>query len=108
MTDCVMLDIGGSFVKHCAAQGGVFTAPGLFAIKESVYKAWAPATGRWLDFTDAEVTIDPTAGRFRAALAVDGPWRLLDGRFAASAGLWLAVTVIAASALTDPIGPTAA
>jgi 4'-phosphopantetheinyl transferase EntD len=80
----------------------------LFAIKESVYKAWAPATGRWLDFTDAEVTIDPTAGRFRAALAVDGPWRLLDGRFAASAGLWLAVTAIAASALTDPIGPTAA
>ena len=35
MTDCVMLDIGGSFVKHCSANGGVFTAPGLFAIRES-------------------------------------------------------------------------
>ena len=35
MTDCVMLDIGGSFVKHSAVEGGVFTAPGLFAIKEN-------------------------------------------------------------------------
>ena len=35
MTDCVMLDIGGSFVKHCAVEGGAFTAPGQFAIKES-------------------------------------------------------------------------
>ncbi len=68
----------------------------LFAIKESVYKAWAPATGRWLDFADAEVAIAPAAGRFRVALAVDGPWRHLDGRFGAGAGLWLAVTAIAA------------
>ena len=35
MTDCVMLDIGGSFVKHSVANGGAFTEPGQFAIKES-------------------------------------------------------------------------
>ena len=44
----------------------------LFCAKESVYKAWFPATGRWLGFLDAEVTIDP-AGCFTARLAVPGP-----------------------------------
>lgn len=43
----------------------------LFSAKESVYKAWAPLTGTFLDFDGAEVTIDP-AGGFVARLLVPG------------------------------------
>lgn len=64
MTDCVMLDIGGSFVKHCAVEGGAFTAPGQFAIKESGTK---------------EEIIDPILGFLKAhpaarvAVSMPGP-----------------------------------
>ena len=30
----------------------------LFSAKESIYKAWYPATGQWLDFHDVIVTIE--------------------------------------------------
>ncbi|MFC8195259.1 4'-phosphopantetheinyl transferase [Streptomyces sp. NPDC057298] len=55
----------------------------LFSAKESVYKAWFPLTGKWLDFAEAdiEVFVDPgrtTSGGFRAALLVPGP--VVDGR----------------------------
>jgi len=43
----------------------------LFCVKEAVYKAWYPLTGRWLGFEDVEVTIDPA--RFRVRLLVPGP-----------------------------------
>ena len=58
----------------------------LFSAKESVYKAWFRATGRWLGFEDAEVTIDPVARAFHARLpsgwrpAADRLRRPLDGR----------------------------
>jgi 4'-phosphopantetheinyl transferase EntD len=64
----------------------------LFSAKESVYKAWFPLTGRWLDFLEADVEIRPAAGStssgaFRATLLVDGP--LVDGRVAqAFDGRW--------------------
>jgi 4'-phosphopantetheinyl transferase EntD len=45
----------------------------LFSAKESVYKAWFPLTQRWLDFGQAIVTIEPTAGTFTADLLVPGP-----------------------------------
>ncbi|MFI5763619.1 4'-phosphopantetheinyl transferase [Streptomyces sp. NPDC051563] len=51
----------------------------LFSAKESVYKAWFPLTGRWLDFTQAELRFHPdpnpaaTAGEFHARLLVAGP-----------------------------------
>lgn len=45
----------------------------LFCAKEAVYKAWFPLTGRWLDFTEADVAIDPDTGTFRAHLLVPGP-----------------------------------
>lgn len=35
MLDCVMLDIGGTFVKHGAVQNGVFLPPGLFPVREN-------------------------------------------------------------------------
>ena len=37
----------------------------LFTMKESVYKAWFPLTGRWLDFQQASVRIDPVGWRLR-------------------------------------------
>ncbi|MGP2439907.1 4'-phosphopantetheinyl transferase family protein [Streptomyces sp. JW3] len=77
----------------------------LFSAKESVYKAWFPLTGKWLDFSEADIefTEDPGGpgrGTFRAALLVPGPEvgrrRLdqFDGRWAARDGLLVtAVTV---------------
>jgi 4'-phosphopantetheinyl transferase EntD len=70
----------------------------LFSAKESVYKAWFPLTGKWLDFSEAdiEISVDPgdrPGGAFRAALLVPGPWvggrRVdhFDGRWTAQHGL---------------------
>jgi 4'-phosphopantetheinyl transferase EntD len=49
----------------------------LFSAKEAVYKAWFPLTGRWLDFSEADILVDP-GGTFAARLLVPGP--VLDGR----------------------------
>ncbi|MDI1463055.1 4'-phosphopantetheinyl transferase superfamily protein [Catellatospora sp. KI3] len=65
----------------------------LFCAKEAVYKTWSPLTGgRWLDFLEADVALDPRAGTFRARLLVpgdcpdgrvltgfDGRWHVADG-----------------------------
>ncbi|WP_212830409.1 4'-phosphopantetheinyl transferase [Catellatospora sp. TT07R-123] len=64
----------------------------MFCAKEAVYKAWSPLTGRWLDFLEADVAVDPGAGTFRARLLVpgdcaggrvltgfDGRWHVADG-----------------------------
>ncbi|MGW7278828.1 4'-phosphopantetheinyl transferase family protein [Streptomyces sp. NPDC054844] len=70
----------------------------LFSAKESVYKAWFPLTGEWLDFMEADIEIsvnpgDPRRGTLRAALLVPGPTvggrRLthFDGRWTAGHGL---------------------
>jgi 4'-phosphopantetheinyl transferase EntD len=42
----------------------------LFTMKEAVYKAWAPVTGRWLEFQDVEIAIDVEAAVFRAEVKV--------------------------------------
>lgn len=74
----------------------------LFSAKESVYKAWAPVTGSWLDFDGADITIDPLAGTFVAILLCPGADLVgdargeLHGRFAVRANLL--VTAIARSA----------
>ncbi|MBK7074566.1 MAG: 4'-phosphopantetheinyl transferase superfamily protein [Myxococcales bacterium] len=54
----------------------------LFSAKESVYKAWRPVVGTWLGFEDVELTVDPTAATFAAAIAAPGPFPHLAGRFA--------------------------
>ncbi|MFJ7772032.1 4'-phosphopantetheinyl transferase [Streptomyces sp. NPDC097107] len=70
----------------------------LFSAKESVYKAWFPLTGEWLDFLEADIEIsvnpgDPRRGTLRATLLVPGPTvggrRLthFDGRWTAGRGL---------------------
>jgi 4'-phosphopantetheinyl transferase EntD len=74
----------------------------LFSAKEAVYKAWFPLTGRWLDFADAEVSIDPAASSFTARLLTSGPvldgheLRAFTGRFRVQDGL--IVTAIAVPA----------
>jgi 4'-phosphopantetheinyl transferase EntD len=45
----------------------------LFSAKESLYKAWFPMTGRWLDFTEALVTVDLSQGTLHAELCLPGP-----------------------------------
>ncbi|MFF2142908.1 4'-phosphopantetheinyl transferase [Kitasatospora sp. NPDC058190] len=64
----------------------------LFSAKESVYKAWFPLTGLWLDFHEAELDLSPD-GTFSARLLVPGPVvgdrRIegFDGRWAVRDGL---------------------
>jgi 4'-phosphopantetheinyl transferase EntD len=79
----------------------------LFSAKESVYKAWFPLTGKWLDFSEADIEIlpDPAprgpalSGRLRAQLLVPGPVvcgdrvAFFDGRWTVQRGL--IATVIA-------------
>lgn len=73
----------------------------LFSAKESVYKTWFPLTGRWLDFAEAEVAVNPTNGRFVAQLLVPGPelagrrWQEFHGRYLISDGLVLTAIVVA-------------
>ncbi|MDJ0460318.1 4'-phosphopantetheinyl transferase superfamily protein [Streptomyces sp. H27-C3] len=45
----------------------------LFSAKESVFKAWFPLTGRWLDFSECVIVPDPDLGTFTATLKVPGP-----------------------------------
>ncbi|HEX5596705.1 MAG TPA: 4'-phosphopantetheinyl transferase superfamily protein [Micromonosporaceae bacterium] len=66
----------------------------LFSAKESVYKAWFPLTGRWLDFTEAALTLDPVAGSFTARLLVPGPVRGFDGRYTVHDGLVLTAVAV--------------
>ncbi|WP_438948880.1 4'-phosphopantetheinyl transferase family protein, partial [Streptomyces mutabilis] len=78
----------------------------LFSAKESVYKAWFPLTGRWLDFTEADIEIsvdpgDPRGGTLRAALLVPGP--TVGGRcLSRFDGRWTARHGLIATAVTVP------
>jgi 4'-phosphopantetheinyl transferase EntD len=73
-------------------------------MKESVYKAWFPLTGSWLDFDEASITVEPGAGTFTAVLQVPGPvlngQRLtgFTGRFATMDGLVLTAIAVPAGA----------
>ena len=75
-----------------AAMPDIFWDRILFCVKESVYKAWFPLTGRWLGFEDAAVDFDAVNRSFTARLLVAGPvvndkvltgfdglWRVSDG-----------------------------
>lgn len=73
----------------------------LFSVKESVYKAWFPCTGRWLDFTEAVVTIDPAAGTFAARLLVPGPV-LAGSRLTGFIGRWTVCDRLLATAVAVP------
>ncbi|HEY6309510.1 MAG TPA: 4'-phosphopantetheinyl transferase superfamily protein [Streptosporangiaceae bacterium] len=79
----------------------------LFCVKEAVYKAWFPVAQRWLDFHEADITINAAAidaehGTFSARLLVPGPLVAgsplteLRGRWLAARGLLLTAIVVPA------------
>jgi len=75
----------------------------LFSMKESVYKAWFPLTGSWLDFHEASITVEPSAGTFAAVLQVPGP--VLDGReLTTFAGRFSASDSLVLTAIAVPAG----
>ncbi|GGT07037.1 putative 4'-phosphopantetheinyl transferase [Planobispora rosea] len=73
----------------------------LFCAKEAVYKAWFPLTGRWLNFEDARVTVDPHQDRFSARLLVDGP--MVNGRkLRGFSGRWMSENGLILTAIVMP------
>src|SRR5258708_1182161 len=93
----------------CGAGGGVGAGGTevcwggmLFSAKESVYKAWFPATGQRLGFSDADVELDVT-GSFAAHLIVPGPMiggrrvEAFDGFWAVGRGLVVTAVAVPAS-----------
>ena len=83
----------------------------LFSAKESVYKAWFPLTGRWLDFQDVDISIDAAGGTFGArpltavAEAAGVPLTAFAGRWLASGGFILTAVTLAgppSAACADP------
>lgn len=75
----------------------------LFSAKESVFKAWFPATGQWLGFEQADLTIDP-GGKFTARLLVPGP--VVGGRrLTAYHGRWLVSRGLILTAVIVPSAP---
>ena len=92
-------------------RGLAAAAPGtcwdrlLFSAKESVYKAWFPLAGRWLDFQEADITIGAADGTFDARLlataveAAGFPLTALPGRWLAGGGLILTAVAVPARAM---------
>ncbi|MFJ8778791.1 4'-phosphopantetheinyl transferase [Streptomyces sp. NPDC102476] len=78
----------------------------LFSAKESVYKAWFPLTGKWLDFAEADIEIlvdpaRPSGGALRAELLVPGP--LVGGeRRGVLEGRWMVQGGLVATSMTVP------
>lgn len=73
----------------------------IFSAKESVYKAWYPLTGRWLDFHEADIIADPVTGVFRANLLVPG--FSLEGRMVtAFEGRWKVERGLIVTTVTIP------
>jgi 4'-phosphopantetheinyl transferase EntD len=102
-----VLDMIASVKERALLAGLAVTAPGvcwdrlLFSAKESVYKAWFPIAQSWLDFDQADISIDPQGGTFLARLLVPGP--LVDGSPLTSlAGRWLAARNLVLTAIVVP------
>ena len=74
----------------------------LFSAKESVYKAWFPPVGEWLDHQQAEILINPHDQTFEAQLSRNGlivhgrHIRRLHGRWTRQDGI-LATAVVVTS-----------
>jgi enterobactin synthetase component D / holo-[acyl-carrier protein] synthase len=93
-------------------RGAAMRSPGvswdrlLFSIKESVYKAWFPLTGRWLGFEDAAVSIDIAGTAFAVRLLVPGP-AVGDRELTGFSGRWLARDGLLLTAIAVPSGDNA-
>ncbi|MGW2763450.1 4'-phosphopantetheinyl transferase family protein [Streptomyces sp. NPDC001275] len=92
--------------RLAALHPGVHWDRLLFSAKESVYKAWFPLTGKWLEFDEADVEVSTAAGpaprgEFRARLLVPGP--LVDGRrLGHFEGRWTVSQGLVVTAVTVP------
>jgi 4'-phosphopantetheinyl transferase EntD len=75
----------------------------LFSAKESVFKAWFPLTGRWLDFRDCLVDIDAAGGTFTGVFRVPGPW-VSGRRVERVMGRWTARGRHVATCVAIPVG----
>jgi 4'-phosphopantetheinyl transferase EntD len=84
-----------------AAVPGVCWDRLLFCVKESVYKAWFPLTGRWLGFEEACVDFDPASGTFTAQLLVPGPV-VNGGHLTGFTGRWLVSGGLIVTAIVIP------
>ena len=73
----------------------------LFCAKEATYKAWFPLARRWLGFEDADITIGPSDGTFRACLLVPAP-AIGGSPLASFAGRWMARDGLILTAITVP------
>ncbi|WP_079704493.1 4'-phosphopantetheinyl transferase family protein [Plantibacter cousiniae (nom. nud.)] len=80
----------------------------LWSVKESVFKAWYPLTGRWVDYTACEVVIHPDRGSFDArVLAPAGPTecstmpRAFAGRWSVVGTHLCSVVIVPASQRQD-------
>ncbi|MFF5935688.1 4'-phosphopantetheinyl transferase [Streptomyces sp. NPDC012508] len=76
----------------------------IFSAKESVYKAWYPLTGRWLEFDQVLITVSPDEGTFSARLLVPGP-KIGARRIRGFTGTWtqaqgLLLTAVAVTSAT--------
>lgn len=69
----------------------------LLSAKESVYKAWYPLTGRWLDFADAELELWPHSGAFLIRLDTEPVPELVGRWLVTGDGLVLTSVVVQAS-----------
>ncbi|MCP3822750.1 4'-phosphopantetheinyl transferase superfamily protein [Streptomyces sp. A3M-1-3] len=74
----------------------------VFSAKESTYKAWFPLTGRWLDFEEAVITLDPEAGTFTARLLVPGP-AVIGVALPGFSGRWLVRNGLLVTAIAVPV-----
>jgi 4'-phosphopantetheinyl transferase EntD len=87
--DAIALTDELAMLRDLEAQApGVHWDRLLFSAKEAVYKAWFPLAGKWLDFSEARIAIDPAAGTFEATLLVPGP-ETPEGPLAGFSGRWL-------------------
>jgi 4'-phosphopantetheinyl transferase EntD len=75
----------------------------LFSAKESVYKAWYPATRGWLDFADVAVRLDADRGLFSADIRDAGGTLRTAGSFVVDD----AVVVTAVAGTIDRVGSPA-
>jgi 4'-phosphopantetheinyl transferase EntD len=78
----------------------------LFSAKESTFKAWSPLSTGWLDFLQAEVTINPVCQTFRAKLLINSPatGKFLEGRFRLSGNHILTSVTIQSQLSPEPPG----
>lgn len=79
----------------------------IFSIKESIFKAWNPATLRWLDFYDASVTCNRdgafTAQILAPPIGAISP-RVINGRWAVMSGFVLSLATIPRTDLPAQVG----